>query len=226
MRKIICLALLTMVCSSQAVFAQSQTELNQQAGQGSAKSDKELNAVWRNVLAKYATNTEFITKLRKAESAWIVYRDKHLDAVWPNADPSYYGSAFDMCRSSELGGLTKARTKDLKLLLNHAAPLPASAAMVATGNAAVDSQFKKGLKAATPEEPLFTKKYQQAQTAWTAFRDADSDAWQALDASTKDSSAAKYSRIVQLDKARVKELDGWVRGIPEGDVCTGSRITY
>ncbi len=101
-----------------------------------------------------------------------------------------------------------------------------SANDVAKCESALMKKYKWGLKAPNPDEPLFAKKFQLAQVAWTSFRDADADAWQELDASAKDPAARRNSRILELDKARFTELDPWVHGIPEGCIGVGTRVTY
>ncbi len=183
--------------------------------------------VWRKVITKYADSKPFITKLKKAESAWIIYRDKYLESIWPNPDPNSYGDAYSLCRSGELIALTSERTKYLKAILNHSAKSkPVNSTAIASCDAALMKNYRLARKAPNPDEPLFAKKFQQAQQAWTSFRDADADAWQELDASAADPAASRNSRIIELDQARTKESDQWVHGSPEGSVCVGTRVTH
>jgi uncharacterized protein YecT (DUF1311 family) len=198
--------------------------MTQQVGSDLESTDKKLNQIWGQIVKKYSANKPFIASLRKAERAWIVYRDKHVDSIWPNSDPNFYGSSMSMCRLSQLAGLTLQRTEDLKAILNQTVKAtPVSPSEVAKLGADVTKTFELAVKAPNPDEPLFAKKFHTAQQAWLAFRDADADAWRQMSIPHKDSSAIRDNRIIQLDRARIQSLQEWVKGIPEGDVCSGSR---
>jgi uncharacterized protein YecT (DUF1311 family) len=129
-----------------------------------------------------------------------------------------------MCRLGELAGLTLQRTEDLKAILNQTAnATPVSSSEVSKWDADVTKTFKVAVKAPNPNEPLFAKKFQGAQQAWVAFHDAEAEAWRQMIIPNKDSSAIRDNRIIQLDRARIHLLQDWVKGIPEGDVCSGTR---
>src|ERR1700678_2390018 len=57
--------------------AKTQTEMNACAGAEAARTDKELNEVYAQVLAKAASVPEATAKVKTAERCWIAFRDAH-----------------------------------------------------------------------------------------------------------------------------------------------------
>lgn len=216
----------TCLLLSLPAIAQDQMQLGKMAAGDSNQADKELNAVYQQVLMKYSANKTFIAKLRQAELAWIKFRDQYTSAVFPEAktNPDRYGSAIDMCLSVIPAQQTTIRTSDLKKLMSGK---PAKAAdaqnKFVKADAQVNKLFQAAVKKPHDDEPTFAAKFRSAQNAWIAFRDADADAWSVL-ASDADRGDVKTSRLLQLDESRAKSLNEWVKGIPEGDVCSGSRV--
>lgn len=97
---------------------QTQSDMNQKAFQEYEKTDKELNDVYKQILVKYKDDKLFISKLQKAELAWIKYRDAELEAIYPEEDKfNYYGSVYPMCVNQIMTELTRQRIKELKLWL-------------------------------------------------------------------------------------------------------------
>ncbi|RYZ47353.1 MAG: DUF1311 domain-containing protein [Proteobacteria bacterium] len=47
------------------------------------KTDKELNDTYKEIQTKYKADSIFLKKLKKAQTAWIAFRDAHLEAVYP-----------------------------------------------------------------------------------------------------------------------------------------------
>jgi uncharacterized protein YecT (DUF1311 family) len=92
--------------------AQTQLQLNKEACDEYKKADTEMNAVYQRITREYARDRGFIAAIRKAQLAWIRYRDAQLDAIFPG-DPSQYGSISMMCRCNNLAEITKARTEIL-----------------------------------------------------------------------------------------------------------------
>jgi uncharacterized protein YecT (DUF1311 family) len=101
------------IASSPSSGEQNQMELNKQACDEYKKVDAEMNRVYQTVVKDYAGDRTFIASLRKAQLAWISYRDAHLDSLYPG-DASQYGSVNTMCRCNQLAELTEERTKKLK----------------------------------------------------------------------------------------------------------------
>jgi uncharacterized protein YecT (DUF1311 family) len=101
------------------LHAQTQSEMNSEANRDYKTTENELNSVYKNVIEIYKEDTLFIRKLKNAQKAWIVFRDAHMNSLYPMAEnsPRAYGSVFPMCYSSELEKITKTRIKELKVWL-------------------------------------------------------------------------------------------------------------
>ncbi len=98
--------------SSTSAGAQTQMQLNREACDEFKKADAEMNAVYRRITRDYRQNAGFIAALKKAQLAWIRYRDAHLESVFPGA-AGQYGSVNPMCRCQNLAEVTKERTQVL-----------------------------------------------------------------------------------------------------------------
>jgi uncharacterized protein YecT (DUF1311 family) len=208
-----------------AVHCQDQLQLNNDAAQRLRVADKQLNAVYQQVVKKYAGNEAFIAKLRKAEKNWIAYRDAYLGSIFPHdaaplndADGDYYGSAFPMCRSVWLGKITDARTKQLKEFLAGTNVSSLGQSEYKKQDQLMNSTYQKALKS---YEPQYAAVFRKAQVAWVAFRDADADAFSSL-ASQTNAENSRNSKLTARTTERNKELKQWISGVEEGDVCGGS----
>jgi uncharacterized protein YecT (DUF1311 family) len=96
-------------------FAETQAGMNETAGEEFRRADRELNAVYEQILKDYADDPQFIEKFEAAQTAWISLRDLELKASFPHADePNYYGSAHPMCVSYRMAELTRERTEYLR----------------------------------------------------------------------------------------------------------------
>lgn len=123
-----------------AVMAQSQQEMNQQAAADAAKADKELNQVYKEVLAAQV-DEEAVKLLKAAQKAWLAFRDaeaRHAE------DDARGGSMAPLLYYGRLCQLTEERTKQLKEKLpGEAEPEPI---VMPTGGksakAAAESFFK------------------------------------------------------------------------------------
>jgi uncharacterized protein YecT (DUF1311 family) len=112
------IALLLAVCNAQA---QTQAEMNDSACAKYKKADAEMNAVYRQVLNKYKSETAFVAKFKTAQRSWVAFRDAHLESLYPEPNKlQAYGSVNPVCRCRVLTELTADRTKQLKQWLNGA----------------------------------------------------------------------------------------------------------
>ncbi|WP_017461298.1 lysozyme inhibitor LprI family protein [Dyella ginsengisoli] len=93
--------------------AATQYDMNQCAGQVGEAADKELNATYRAVLKKWAAYPEMIAKLRKAQRAWLSYRDADLAARFANAEGPDRGTAYPAAYALYQAGLERERTARL-----------------------------------------------------------------------------------------------------------------
>ncbi len=70
------------------------------------QESKKLRAVYDSILTQYKDDTLFIFRLKKAQRAWLKYRDAHIEARFPTAkkgsQPSEYGSIYPQCACMEL----------------------------------------------------------------------------------------------------------------------------
>ncbi|NLU94154.1 lysozyme inhibitor LprI family protein [Chitinophaga sp. Ak27] len=108
---------LLLIISSAAAFAQSQGEMNKQAGQEYKDADKKLNEIYQLIIKDYAANKTFIQNLKEAQRIWIQFRDAQVKAMYPAAAKTY-GSVFPMCKANYLTELTHQRTEALRVWLN------------------------------------------------------------------------------------------------------------
>lgn len=108
--------------------AMSQADMNQCAYMDFEKADKELNAVYQQALKSAAQadkeaaemNAAYVgavKALKKAQRAWIDYRDGHCDGVGYEA---VGGSMQPMLISGCQARLTEHRTKELRELIEGA----------------------------------------------------------------------------------------------------------
>ena len=106
-------AIMTLLCYAVSL-AQTQTDMNQEAHREYQQADAEMNSIYKQILAQYKGQTIFIKKLKTAQRAWLVFRDAHLESLYPEKDKRQYGSVYPMCRAIHLRDLTKKRTEELK----------------------------------------------------------------------------------------------------------------
>jgi len=102
-------------------YGQTQAEMSNEAYAIYQKADKELNAVYKNMLLKYKSDTEFLKNLKNSQRIWISFRDAELKMKYPEREPGFYGSIHPMCRAIYLEKLTQERTVTLREWLKEVA---------------------------------------------------------------------------------------------------------
>lgn len=95
-------------------FAQTQTEMNQQAYDKFNKSDKKLKGIYQTILSEYRRDTIFIQNLKKSQRIWIQFRDAEMEMKYPKYPDKTYGSIQPTCRAFYLKDLTDKRIETLK----------------------------------------------------------------------------------------------------------------
>jgi uncharacterized protein YecT (DUF1311 family) len=100
--------------TSTGALGQTQSEMNQAACESYKKADAQLNRIYNQILNDYAGDKNFIEKMRAAERAWIVFRDAHVNSIYPDPSPQAYGGVNPMCRCAILEQLTNDRIKMLR----------------------------------------------------------------------------------------------------------------
>lgn len=79
------------------------------------KADTELNRTYKKIMSEYKDDKTFLEKMKKAQRAWLTYRDAHIESVYPVEDKAAeYGSVYGTCYCSTKKDLTDQRTKMLK----------------------------------------------------------------------------------------------------------------
>lgn len=112
-RIVILFSLLTLGYLTSA-YAQTQGELTQDACLQYRKAREEMDGVYRQILKDYKAELAFLAKIRAAQTAWLRYRDAHIRALYPDPDPTTYGSVLPMCKCQLLATMTTARVKELQ----------------------------------------------------------------------------------------------------------------
>jgi uncharacterized protein YecT (DUF1311 family) len=118
MKKIIAIVLLSASFAGVRVcHGQTQLEMNQAALLDLKKTENELTEVYQKVIQRYSKGSEadlvLVDRLRKAQRAWIKFRDAHIEAIFPSeADRRF--SARPMCVAIVLTELDKARITQLR----------------------------------------------------------------------------------------------------------------
>ena len=95
---------------------QTQAEMNQTAAREYTKADAELTRVYKQLMAQL-TKTKSDKRadlLRDSERAWLKFRDTQ--ALF-DASEMQGGSAYPLLHFGSLARTTKARTAELKLIL-------------------------------------------------------------------------------------------------------------
>lgn len=85
-----------------------------------AKSDAQMNRLYKQILVEYRKDTLFITKFRTAQRAWLAFRDAHYSSRFPDPNPGAYGSVISTCRCQELDEMTISRVDQLERWVRHA----------------------------------------------------------------------------------------------------------
>lgn len=97
----------------------TQNDMNMCETEQYHRVDAELQHVYEQVLAKYATRKLFVEKLKTAQEAWVKFRDAQMDSLYSEEDKlRAHGSVYPMCKAIELTLLTSERTASLKRMLN------------------------------------------------------------------------------------------------------------
>ena len=102
-------------CSEKAV---AQPELNACASEEAKRVDAELNRVYRELLSKNSDDPAAVEKIKKAQRAWVAFRDAYVEAMFPAEDKlAEYGSMYPMEVDLILAGLTRRQVDALKDLI-------------------------------------------------------------------------------------------------------------
>jgi len=96
--------------------AKTQLALNECAGSEFQGADRDLNATYQKVLAKFQKDPARTAMIKKSQRAWVAFRDAEVKALYPYGPGM--GSVTPMCAALERTNLTKQRTEQLKKYLS------------------------------------------------------------------------------------------------------------
>jgi uncharacterized protein YecT (DUF1311 family) len=110
--------LLALFLPSAASHAQqTQYDLNRHADRRARVADSTLEVLYRQLEARYRTDSVALRKLRVAQRAWVAFRKAQIEATYP-AEGNVYGSVQPMCVSDRWEQLTRARIAQLREALH------------------------------------------------------------------------------------------------------------
>ncbi|QND44969.1 DUF1311 domain-containing protein (plasmid) [Rhizobium lusitanum] len=89
----------------------NQTDMNICAGKAYAKSDAELNVLYKQIEARLKDDADTKKLLVSAQKAWIGYRDAECNF---SSSTVTGGTVYPFISSTCLDGMTKTRIEDLK----------------------------------------------------------------------------------------------------------------
>lgn len=96
-------------------FESSQHDINVEACADYRTADEQLNATYKEILKRYNDDPVFLEALKKAQRAWLAFRDAEMVARYPEEDKQYhYGSAYPMCSCAGIAYLTRERAYILR----------------------------------------------------------------------------------------------------------------
>ena len=105
----------------QPATAQSQAEMNMEAGKRLEKADAELNKIYKQVLAQRTKEPGFTAVLKEAQRAWLKFLDHHMNVLFyveEGENPrEVYGSIYPLEFAEAKTALIEARIAQLKDLL-------------------------------------------------------------------------------------------------------------
>ena len=100
------------VQASSSENSQTQLQMNEASCAEYKQADREMNRVYLKIVSDDRGDPVFIKAMKKAQLAWLRYRDAHVESIFPGA-ASQYGSVSTMCRCGSLAEITKERTQTL-----------------------------------------------------------------------------------------------------------------
>lgn len=94
--------------------------MNVCASDEAARTDTELNDIYRTLLSAASKQPGAVAKVQNAETTWIAYRSAYIDAMYPAKDKQAdYGTTFPMEVDLLHAKLTRQQVAALKDLLQR-----------------------------------------------------------------------------------------------------------
>jgi uncharacterized protein YecT (DUF1311 family) len=99
--------------------AMAQSSMNACAGDENKRLQTEQDRVYQQLLKAVKSDSTATEKIKKAQDAWLAYKQAYLDARYPEADKATYGSIYPMDVNLLEAKMTRQHIADLKLLLKE-----------------------------------------------------------------------------------------------------------
>ena len=111
MRSITVLLFLFMVTTvgmaqNEQVGAKSVIDQSRNSCSDYLKTKKSMDDMVKSLEEEYAKYPKFLAKFKKAQDAWVAYRDIQLEMIFPEADKAQYGGFYPTCRCNWLVEMT------------------------------------------------------------------------------------------------------------------------
>ena len=97
--------------------AETQSDLRRCAAEDFRIADTKMNAVYWQVLARYASQPSKLERIKKAQEAWLAFRNLEGEALFPEGDWYNFGQFVRICRNDEMARMSAERAEDLKVFL-------------------------------------------------------------------------------------------------------------
>ncbi len=110
-----CVALVWLAFHTDSARAQNQQEMNRQAEQEFNTADAEMTKVYKELVGNMSKQD--LEELKAAQRLWIQFRDAQ--AKYEADVAARGGSLFPTIYDERRAAITKARTAELKKVLNH-----------------------------------------------------------------------------------------------------------
>jgi len=172
------LATLLILLPLSSTHAQSQMQMNREAGQALEKADTKLNTIYKKIMASKDVEAEAKKNLRIAQRAWLQFVEAQINTIFPvkkGENPrELYGSMYALDYASTKTELLKNRIQQLEQILPQDATGSSNkAALKELGQARKDVQaaYRRLLKLHY-EDPGMEQVVQQAQEAWEKYAKA------------------------------------------------------
>jgi uncharacterized protein YecT (DUF1311 family) len=116
-------AIALLAASPHSSFAQTQREMNMEAGKTLEKADAQMNKVYKQILTQRTDDPEFVAVLKEGQKTWLKFMELHLKMLFfvkeGESPREVYGSVYPTEFAEAKTSLIEARVKQLRDLLQE-----------------------------------------------------------------------------------------------------------
>ena len=105
--------LLVLGLSTMPAMAQTQADMNEASCTQVQTANKTLIRVVQQVLNRHKGDVTATQAIQRSQAAWQAFQTAQLNAIFPEADKSSYGTVYGMCSCMERAALIQQRIKQL-----------------------------------------------------------------------------------------------------------------